>query len=83
MSTVPPAEPAVAQPAAPAPALSGQLGLSEVAVFITAIVAVTVLAVLDRPVPGVLTALASAACLLLLPGRAGRLLAALTSGSRG
>ncbi|WP_218780874.1 hypothetical protein, partial [Streptomyces reticuliscabiei] len=53
----------------PGPALSGQLGLGETAVFITAIVAVTLLAVLERPVPGILTALASAACLLL--GRAG------------
>ncbi|MFD3761897.1 hypothetical protein [Streptomyces sp. NPDC058622] len=43
----------------------------------------TVLAILQRPVPAVLTALASVACLLLVRGRAGRLLAALTTGSRG
>ncbi|WP_055692884.1 hypothetical protein [Streptomyces prasinopilosus] len=53
------------------------------AVVITAITAVTVLAVLEHPVPAVLSALASVACLLLIPGRMGRLLAALTTGGRG
>ncbi|MFE4960740.1 hypothetical protein ACFRCW_44205 [Streptomyces sp. NPDC056653] len=42
----------------------------------------TVLAILQRPIPAVLTALVAAVCLLLLPGRASRLLAALASGSR-
>ncbi|MET8030605.1 hypothetical protein [Streptomyces avermitilis] len=48
-----------------------------------AIAAETVLAVLQRPIPAVLTALVVAGGLLLLPGRVGLLLAALTSGSRG
>ncbi|MFH9090851.1 hypothetical protein [Streptomyces sp. NPDC017673] len=39
----------------------------------------TVLAMLQRPIPAVLTALVAAVCLLLLPGCASRLLA---SGSR-
>ncbi|MFH0246427.1 hypothetical protein ACGRHY_29310 [Streptomyces sp. HK10] len=80
MSTFLPTESAGAQPAAPVPATSGRLGTSEAAVVIAAIAAVTVLAVLQRPIPAVLTALAAAACLLLVPGRAGRLLGALTGG---
>ncbi|MFD3681611.1 hypothetical protein [Streptomyces sp. NPDC058613] len=74
----------------PAPRVGGEprqpgrdLGAGETGVIITAITAVTVLAILQRPVPAVLTALASVACLLLVRGRAGRLLAALTTGSRG
>ncbi|MDX3364090.1 hypothetical protein ACIBWG_32450 [Streptomyces griseoaurantiacus] len=42
----------------------------------------TVLAILQRPIPAVLTALVAAVCLLLLLGRASRLLAALASGNR-
>ncbi|WP_329020300.1 hypothetical protein [Streptomyces sp. NBC_01601] len=42
----------------------------------------TVLAVLERPIPAVLTAIAAAAVLLLLPGQAGRPLATLTGGGR-
>jgi hypothetical protein len=38
---------------------------------------VTVLAVLERPIPAVLTAITSAAARLLLPHRAHRLIAAL------
>ena len=83
MFTSPPAEPVLADPAAPAPAASGQLGTGEAAVVIAAIAAVTVLAVLERPIPAALAGLAAAACLLLVPGRLGRLLGALTSGSRG
>ncbi|MFD7603174.1 hypothetical protein [Streptomyces mirabilis] len=83
MSTVPSAEPADARQAAPVPPASGHLGGGEAAVVITAIAAVTVLAVLERPIPAVLTALAAAACLMLLPGRTGRMLAALATGSRG
>ncbi|MFJ4932127.1 hypothetical protein [Streptomyces sp. NPDC088736] len=67
----------------PVPSGSGRLGAGETAVVITAITAVTVLAILQRPVPAVLTALVAAVCLLLVPGRAGRLLAALTTGGRG
>ncbi|MEU5900423.1 hypothetical protein [Streptomyces venezuelae] len=77
MSTPPPVPPAT--PPAPAPA-AGRLGAAEAAVIICAITAVTVLAVLDRPVPALLTVLAVSCGLLLLPGRALRLLAALTSG---
>ncbi|MFE0775386.1 hypothetical protein [Streptomyces sp. NPDC058861] len=65
---------------APVPSGSGHLGAGETAVVITAIAAVTVLTVLERPVPTVLTALA---CLLLAPAWAGRLLTALTTGGRG
>ncbi|MER5498604.1 hypothetical protein ABT096_15595 [Streptomyces sp. NPDC002561] len=55
-------------------------GAAEAAIVISAIAAVTVLAVLERPFPAVLAVLASAAVLLLLPGRALRLLAVLTGG---
>ncbi|MFH9009023.1 hypothetical protein ACH4E5_38025 [Streptomyces afghaniensis] len=75
--------PVDAQPVASAPAASWRLGTGEAAVVIASIAAVTVLAVLQRPIPSVLTALVAASCLLLLPGRAVRSLAALTSGSRG
>ncbi|MCO8308389.1 MULTISPECIES: hypothetical protein [Streptomyces] len=54
-----------------------QLGAGEAAVMVAAITAVTVLAVLQRPIPAVLTALVAAACLLLVPRRAVRLLTAL------
>jgi hypothetical protein len=82
MSPSPPAKPASAEPAAPVPATSGHLGAGEAAVVITAIAAVTVLAVLERPIPAVLAALTAAACLLLVPGRLGRLLTTLTGGDR-
>ncbi len=72
--------PAGAQPAAAA--ASYRLGGGEAAVLIASIAAVTVLAILQRPIPAVLTVLVVAVCLLLLPGRTGRLLAALASGSR-
>jgi hypothetical protein len=77
-----PTDPIGAQPAAPAPDASWRLGAGEAAVLISAIAAVTVLAVLQRPIPAILTTLVAAVCLMLLPSRAGRLLAALTSGSR-
>ncbi|TLQ39170.1 hypothetical protein [Streptomyces marianii] len=66
-------------PVPPAPA-GGRVGAAEAAIVICAITAVTVLAVLDRPVPALLTVLVAASGLLLLPGRALRLLAALTGG---
>ena len=84
MSLCPPAdEPVGARPGAVP--VSGRLGAGEAAVVIAAIAAVTVLAALERPIPAVLTALVSAAVLLLVHGRAVRLLAALTSdpGGRG
>lgn len=65
----------------PERAAGGRLGGAEAAVVITAITAVTVLTVLEHPVPALLTVLAAASVLLLLPGRALRLLDALT-GSR-
>lgn len=52
-----------------APAASRRLGTGEAAVVIASIAAVTLLAVLQRPIPSVLTALVAAVCLLLLPGR--------------
>ncbi|MFF1285621.1 hypothetical protein ACFVY4_33660 [Streptomyces sp. NPDC058299] len=86
MSAVPSAaEPAGVQSAAVA-AASGRLGAGEAAVVITAIAAVTVLAVLERPIPAVLSVLTAVAGLLLAGARAGRLLAAiaaLAAGSRG
>ncbi|MEV3972759.1 hypothetical protein AB0K68_32195 [Streptomyces sp. NPDC050698] len=69
-----------ARPAAPA--ASRRLGGGEACVLIASITAVTVLAILHRPIPAVLTVLVAAVCLLLLPGRASRLLAALASGNR-
>jgi hypothetical protein len=74
---------ASAQPAAPA--AIRRLGGGETCVLIASITAVTVLAILQRPVPAVLTALVAAVCLLLLPDRASRLLvtlASLASGSQ-
>ncbi|MGW2282649.1 hypothetical protein [Streptomyces sp. NPDC001770] len=79
MPTPTPVSPARPADGAPAPA-SGRVGAPEAAIVICAITAVTVLAILDRPVPALLTVLAAASGLLLLPGRALRLLAALTGG---
>ncbi|GLF99933.1 hypothetical protein [Streptomyces yaizuensis] len=80
MSTPPPV-PLAAEPAAgvPAPA-AGRIGAAEAAIVISAITAVTVLAVLERPVPALLTVLTAASGLLRLPGRLLRLLAALAGG---
>ncbi|MGW7200396.1 hypothetical protein [Streptomyces chryseus] len=82
MPTAPPAESPSAQPPAPSPFAAGHLGAGEALVIVFAITAVTVLAVLERPIPTVLTVLAAAACLLLLPGRATRALLALVGGQR-
>jgi hypothetical protein len=70
------AETAGARPVAPAEATAGRLGAGEAAVVITVVAAVTVLAVLQRPIPLVLTLLAGAVGLLLVGRRAARLLAA-------
>jgi len=70
MPTVPPDEPAPPETAPPPAAAAGRLSAGEAAVIVAAISAVTVLTVLERPVPAVLTAIASAAVLLLLPHRA-------------
>jgi hypothetical protein len=51
-------------------------------VVVSVVAAVTVLAVLQRPVPAVLFALAAAAGALLVPGRFGCLLGSCTGGSR-
>ena len=67
MSTPSPPGPAGGGSAVPPPA-RGRLGAAEAAVVITAITAVTVFAVLQRPIPAVLAALVAAVCLLLLPG---------------
>jgi hypothetical protein len=61
---------------------AGRTGVGEAAVIVTAITAVTVLAVLERPIPAVLTAITSAAARLLLPHRAHRLIAALIGAGR-
>ncbi|MBO3681697.1 hypothetical protein [Streptomyces sp. NEAU-YJ-81] len=82
MPTVPPVEPLDTLPVAPSPGVCGRLNGGEAAVVVAAIAAVTVLAVLQRPIPTALTVLTAAAVLLLLPGRVGRLLAALTGGHR-
>jgi hypothetical protein len=78
MPTAPPDPRVGIQPAAP-PA-SPRLGAGEAAVVITAITAVTVLTALGRPIPALLTALVTGACLLLLPGRATDLLNVFTGG---
>lgn len=83
------AEPAGARPVAPAEASTGRIGAGEAAVVITVVAAVTVLAVLQRPIPLVLTLLAGAVGLLLVGRRAARLLAVVaelaagTGGGRG
>ncbi|WP_217226106.1 hypothetical protein [Streptomyces anulatus] len=84
MSANPPLpRPPATGPAAPAhpvgAASTSRLGAAEAATVISAIASVTVLAVLQRPVPTVLAALVVAAGLLLLPGYALRLLTALTA----
>ncbi|MFD6469636.1 hypothetical protein [Streptomyces goshikiensis] len=84
MSTPSPIPPAAPVPDAPPPTTAAaaqpvarrHLGAAEAAIVITAITAVTVLAVLQRPVPALLTTLTAGTLLVLLPGRAsGRLLA--------
>ncbi|MGW0477422.1 hypothetical protein [Streptomyces coeruleorubidus] len=69
------AEPAGDRPVASAEVTAGRLGAGEAAVVITVVAAVTVLAVLQRPIPLVLTLLAGAVGLLLVGRRAARLLA--------
>ncbi|MFD3326591.1 hypothetical protein [Streptomyces sp. NPDC058701] len=80
MSTSSPVRPSAPAPGAPASVperASARLGAAEAAIVIAAITAVTVLGVLERPVPTILAFLVSAAMILLLPGRAPRLLSAL------
>ncbi|SBV01666.1 hypothetical protein YUMDRAFT_06515 [Streptomyces sp. OspMP-M45] len=60
----------------------GRVGAGEALVVVSVVVAVTVLAVLQRPVPAVLFALAAAAGALLVPGRLGCLLGSCSGGSR-
>ncbi|MEU3290106.1 hypothetical protein [Streptomyces longwoodensis] len=84
MSVVPPtAEPVGTAPVAVAEAASGRLGAGEAAVVIAVVAAVTLLAVLQRPIPMVLTMLAGAVGVLLAGRRAARVLAALAVGGRG
>ncbi|MFC8698469.1 hypothetical protein [Streptomyces parvus] len=88
MSVVPPCAGSVgAPPSVVAEPASGRLGAGEAAVVITVVAAVTVLAVLQRPIPLALALLAGAVILLLAGRRAGRLLAAVAalsaSGGRG
>lgn len=59
MSAVPPtAEPVGTPPVAAAEAASGRLGAGDAAVVITVVAAVTLLAILERPIPMVLPMLA-------------------------
>ncbi|WP_155057602.1 hypothetical protein [Streptomyces blattellae] len=93
MSAPPPAAGPVvehggARSAARAEAALGKLGAGEAAVVIAVVAAVTLLAVLQRPIPMVLTLLAGAVMVLLAGRRAGRLLAvvaelATSGGGRG
>ncbi|WP_324790411.1 hypothetical protein [Streptomyces sp. H51] len=76
-------EPAGTRPVAPAEATTGRIGAGEAAVIITVVAAVTVLAVLQRPIPLVLTLLAGAVGLLLVGRRAAQLLAVVAGGGRG
>ncbi|WP_405444698.1 hypothetical protein [Streptomyces erythrochromogenes] len=82
MSTSPSVHQPAPAPDAPASALelasSARLGAAEAAIVIAAITSVTVLAILERPVPAVLATLAAATVILLLPGRAPHPLDALT-----
>ncbi|MFD3997149.1 hypothetical protein [Streptomyces sp. NPDC058583] len=48
---------------------SGRLGAGEAAVAVVPVVCVTVLAALERPLPGALVAFTAAAGALLVPGR--------------
>ncbi|MGX1247406.1 hypothetical protein RKD46_008510 [Streptomyces pseudovenezuelae] len=59
-------------PVAAAEAATGRLGASEAAVVIAVVAAVTLLAVLQRPIPTVLTMLAGAVGVLLAGRRAAR-----------
>ncbi|MEU3822979.1 hypothetical protein AB0E74_25635 [Streptomyces sp. NPDC030392] len=77
---LPTSKPAATADSPPQKAACGRLGGAESAVVIAAITAVTVLTVLERPVPTLLTVLVAATGLLLLPGRAQRLLDTLTGG---
>ncbi|SBV01821.1 hypothetical protein YUMDRAFT_06558 [Streptomyces sp. OspMP-M45] len=58
------------------------VGAGEAAVVVSVVAAVTVLTVLQHPVPAVLFMLAAAAGALLMPGRIGCLLGSCTGGSR-
>ncbi|MFF5826042.1 hypothetical protein ACFY8Q_31605 [[Kitasatospora] papulosa] len=60
----------------------GRVGAGEALVVVSVVAAVTVLAVLQRPVPAVLFALAAGAGALLVPGRLGCLLGSCSGGSR-
>lgn len=75
-----PASRAGIQSADPPSPASSRLGAGEAAVVITAITAVTVLTAPGRPIPALLTALVTGACLLLLPGRSADLLSFLSGG---
>ncbi|WP_216590260.1 hypothetical protein [Streptomyces brasiliscabiei] len=80
----PPPSPSALRRPPPAEAASGRIGAGEAAVVITVVAAVTLLAVLQRPIPMVLTMVTGAVMVLLAGRRAGRLLAALAaSGGRG
>lgn len=78
LSRPPPGLSALRRPLWPSPA-SGRLGADEAAVVITVVAAVTLLAVLERPIPMVLTMLAGAVMVLLLGRRAGRILASVAA----
>ncbi|MFJ3575900.1 hypothetical protein [Streptomyces rubiginosohelvolus] len=60
----------------------GRLGAGEAAVAVVPVVCITVLAALERPLPGVLVAFSAAAGALAVPGRWGCLLGACSGGGR-
>ncbi|MFF9795313.1 hypothetical protein [Streptomyces bacillaris] len=60
----------------------GRLGAGEAAVAVVPVVCVTVLAALERPLPGVLVAFSAAAGALSVPGRWGCLIGACAGSGR-
>ncbi|MEV6857452.1 hypothetical protein AB0M89_27040 [Streptomyces microflavus] len=60
----------------------GRLGAGEAAVAVVPALCITVLAALERPLPGVLVAFSAAAGALVVPGRWGRLIGACAGSGR-
>lgn len=67
MSSSPSPPPSVGSPGCSC--AGGRLGVGEAAVAVVPVVCVTVLAALERPLPGALVAFTAAAGALLVPGR--------------
>lgn len=60
----------------------GRLGAGEAAVAVVPVVCITVLAALERPLPGVLVAFSAAAGALVVPGRWGCVIGACAGSGR-